>query len=228
MDNSNRLFRKAVFGGFNRDDVIDYIEGMKNEFFEYRKQVEETISGLNKKISELEGTEAEHTSDSEASPFEMAARRGLFTDEDEVKNNVNFSLDEINAATDHLKQTADRLCESLTDFMERISTSCISVTVENLPEQKLQEKQDSFADSALAMAYETAIKRSGDAIIENAFKEENDADAATEEKSSSFTDILDSVINESTPSEASDDVKGDDDSDPSILDGILSSSSFLS
>ena len=33
MSSSERLFRNSVFGGFNKDDVIDYIENMKNEFF---------------------------------------------------------------------------------------------------------------------------------------------------------------------------------------------------
>ena len=54
MSSSERLFRNSVFGGFNKDDVIDYIENMKNEFFEYRSQVEQTVKELNKKIAALE------------------------------------------------------------------------------------------------------------------------------------------------------------------------------
>lgn len=40
MEEFNRLFRKAAFGGFNKEDVINYIEKTKNDFFEYKQQSE--------------------------------------------------------------------------------------------------------------------------------------------------------------------------------------------
>lgn len=247
MDNSNRLFRKAVFGGFNKDDVIDYIESMKNEFFEYRKQVEATIGELNKKISELEqaGNAVPETVESSFSDNAMAAE----TEDNELTNNVNFSVDEINAATNHLKETADKLCESLTDFMDKISTSCISVTVEapvknetdnsfvesifTEPDEIPQEAAETPSPEEIAEAYRQALRMKGDNILASAFSQENkdeDVEASCEnenEQSSTFSDLLDSILNAHEPKREGTCEREDKADDKSILDGLLSSSAFL-
>ncbi|MGN1444600.1 MAG: hypothetical protein ACI4XE_12210 [Acutalibacteraceae bacterium] len=245
MDNSNRLFRKAVIGGFNKDDVIDYIESMKNEFFEYRKQVEETIGELNQKIKELEEagnvirepdepSVSEHLSD-DLEPFES-----------EFKNNVSFSVGEINAATDHLKKTADKLCENLTEFMDKISANCISVTVEAPVSQTKNEDKEpedpvpEFADlvgsddtdidkpsaSEIAAAYQQAIQIKGSAILSDAFKETDETDDTSAENETSFSQLLDSILSAGQAREkASEEEKKEEEN--SILDDLLSSSTFF-
>ena len=78
MESSFNKFRKAKFGGFNRKDVIDYIEKIQNEFFSYKKETDETVSRLREKISELEklaenngvvASEGENFANSEATFF---------------------------------------------------------------------------------------------------------------------------------------------------------------
>lgn len=118
MDSKNRLFRKSRFGGFNRDDVIDYIETMKNEFYEYKTDVEETIKSLNDRIEELE-KENLRLLDS--------------IDEREIEYNEfeeNYPVDGINEATDHLKMVADELCDSLCRFLDKLNDNSFTVTVE--------------------------------------------------------------------------------------------------
>lgn len=249
MDNSNRLFRKAVFGGFNKDDVIDYIESMKNEFFEYRRQVEETIAELNKKISELEQA-ANTTSDDTAALAEQEAPEVFDPVGNELKDNVNFSVGEINEATEHLKKTADQLCESLTQFMERISTSCIAVTVEapvknneavspvkadeslELPAGKAEDEPEQPSAEEIAAAYSQAIHIKGEEIMTSAFgsgepKAETDADTV-QNPNSSFSDLLDSILSSPTPAgENSEDGQADEPEEKSILDDILSSGAFF-
>ncbi len=252
MDNSNRLFRKAVIGGFNKDDVIDYIESMKNEFFEYRKQVETTIGELNQKIKELEEAGNAVCQTQEPSEKEPGFDP-LAPFESEFKNNVSFSVDEINAATDHLKKTADKLCENLTEFMDKISSNCISVTVEapirqaddagKPSEEPVPELKDLLGDEAvdadkpsdeeIAAAYQQAIRIKGSSILHEAFnKDDNDAvlpenEKHREPKDDSFSQLLDSILsvgerNKQTPWE-----EKKEENEKSILDDLLSSSSFF-
>ena len=91
-----RLFRKAAFGGFNKEDVIQYIETMKTEFFEYKAQVEETIRELNEKLQALEQTALPETPQAVVFPV--------------LEGDPAMS---INEATNHLKQVADELCEKM-------------------------------------------------------------------------------------------------------------------
>ena len=88
MDQMNRMFRKATFGGFNKEDVMQYIENMKNEFFDYKAQVEETIRALNEKLALAE------PNDPEAQP---------------LAEQPTDTATSINEATAHLKQVADEL-----------------------------------------------------------------------------------------------------------------------
>ena len=102
-------FRKATFGGFNRKDVINYIEKMRNESFEYKKQVDETVKNLNEKIRELEN--AARLMESSA-PAET---------ELPVEETVTENYGDIGVATKHLKTVADELCRSLGDFIDKLS-----------------------------------------------------------------------------------------------------------
>jgi len=94
MNGMNRLFRKATFGGFNKEDVMQYIETMKTEFFDYKAQVEETIHELNEKLQAFE--QSGETSDVSAAVFQTGDPAMSITE-----------------ATDHLKQVADELCEKM-------------------------------------------------------------------------------------------------------------------
>ena len=252
MDNSNRLFRKAVFGGFNKDDVIDYIESMKNEFFEYRKQVEKTIEDLNKKISELEQAGSIVSGQDNFSFADEVPDRPE-APEDVLQSNVSFSVEEINTATEHLKETADSLCKSLTDFMDRISSSCISVKVEapidstSIAAEDTDTK-DSFADSIsdilnektqepspeeIAAAYQQAMKIKGDSILASAFGQDRAQSSSvsskeeSDETNSSFSDLLDSILNAQEPKQENHHSQAESNKEASILDDLLSSSSFL-
>lgn len=105
MEKEFGTFRKATFGGFNRKDVINYIEKMKNETFEYKMQVEETVRNLNDKIFELENA----VSLTDDTPSASAAS---FSSE---------SVGDIKDATVHLKSVADELCRSLSDFIDKLT-----------------------------------------------------------------------------------------------------------
>lgn len=52
--NSDHLFRSAPFGGFNKEDVLKYIEQIKGELVVYRNNTEQQVQEILKKNSELE------------------------------------------------------------------------------------------------------------------------------------------------------------------------------
>lgn len=108
MDKEFGSFRKATFG-FNRRDVIAYIEKMRNESYEYKKQVEETVKSLNEKIRELENAARLME---QSAPCEKA---------DEPQEAAGQGCGDIGQATMHLKTVADELCRSLGDFMDKLS-----------------------------------------------------------------------------------------------------------
>ena len=134
-------FRKAPFGGFNRKDVINYIEKMRNESYEYKKQVDETVRQLNEKIRELENA---------ASMLESPAVSESETACDEP---ASESFGDIGVATEHLRTVADELCRSLGDFMDKLSEKGLFEKAEDEyteAEEISEEEEVSFVDGILA------------------------------------------------------------------------------
>ncbi len=129
MDNNFGKLRKSTFGGFNKKDVIAYIERVKNESYEYKTRIEKTVSELNAQVAELRKAADEAVKEKE----ELLRQIGELTSGElavVAKDSTNETVSEINEATTHLKNVADELCRSLRDFMEKISENSVSVILE--------------------------------------------------------------------------------------------------
>ena len=50
----NITFKKAFFGGFVREDVMDYIAAITNDFHKYKKETVQKVEEMKGKITELE------------------------------------------------------------------------------------------------------------------------------------------------------------------------------
>lgn len=220
MNNADRLFRNSVFGGFNKDDVIDYIENMKNEFFEYRSQVEQTIKELNEKVAALreeavaakrEAAEAVSSSKAAiAAAEEKAAEAAVRSAEMAAKSDPD-AADEINSAADKLRRVADELCDSLTGFLERIAQSSVAVTIE-------QPQPFEAVPVAAAVQEEEEPK-------ENSPK---DALALTKEKEADILSFIDSILKDASGAEESAVETGKEKKEePSILDSLLPNTMFI-
>ncbi|MBE6772977.1 MAG: hypothetical protein E7544_02015 [Ruminococcaceae bacterium] len=161
MEKNFGTFRKATFGGFNRKDVISYVERIKNETFEYRCQVEDTIRKLNEKITELEGALAGAEPSSSPAVYESGK---VFASGE--------SYTDIKDATEHLKSVADELCSSLGEFIEKLSQrglcedSCSKEAI--LPEAEKEPLSD--VESIL-----TSIAFLGEKKVKTAEETENKA-----------------------------------------------------
>lgn len=133
MENNLSRLRKKAFGGFNRQDVVSYIERVKNESYTEKLRLENKIRELNLKIEELE-----QESVKTAKEKEELARMAQELNE-QILSKIDESEDpvsEINQATNHLKSVADELCSSLRDFIDRISENSYSVVLEQKDEEK--------------------------------------------------------------------------------------------
>ncbi len=201
---NEKLFRKNVFGGFNRDDVIDYIENMKNDFFEYRAQVELTVKELNEKITKLEGElrtadkklfEANKKAE-EAVENSMMSKKAAKDAEEQLEKekaaltekSENSSLCEINLATDRLKKVADEICDNLSTFIEKISENSFAVTIAQ-PEtetsapadfekseepKKSEEKRLSETDAKSILSFIDGLLASAEAEIKKETEKKNE------------------------------------------------------
>ncbi len=116
--------RKSTFGGFNKQDVIAYIEKVKNEAYEEKTRLQKQVKELTDKISGLEA----QVSAFDAEKDKLVKKIGELSVSGEGKHET---VEEINEATNHLKNVADELCQSLRDFMQRISENCCSVVIED-------------------------------------------------------------------------------------------------
>lgn len=112
MDNNYNVFRRATFGGFNRKDVIDYIERIKNEFLEYKNGVEKTIAELRQQISEL----TELAQNAQTQPD-----AAVQTPAENTSNAQSDTIKVISEATAELISVADGLSKSLGDFVLTIT-----------------------------------------------------------------------------------------------------------
>lgn len=221
MDNNYNIFRRAAVGGFNRQDVISYIEKMRNEFYDYKKEVEQTISQLNEKISELEAIcQAGEASCEVPADVPMAASEADETD----------AVSEINEATLRLRMVADDLCKSLCMFMEKVSENAVSVVITDKDERDgftEEEMDELFADSDIVDEFfddiDTDESEAAEADAESAqVIAEEPISVSVVDAILAFTDSFryDAEMEAERPEAAAEKEKGD------ILD-ILGSAGFL-
>ena len=178
MEKEFSTFRKSTFGGFNRKDVISYIEKMRNESYEYKMQVEETVKSLNEKIVELENAARLMEVDLAVCGEEVNAPAAL------------ENMGDISDATVHLKAVADELCRSLGEFMEKLSRKGlfekteddISSDADIISETEEASDEKSLVDgilSSLSFIFEDGAESDPVAEVKEA-----------EKKSDTVTDIL--------------------------------------
>lgn len=177
MEKTNRLFRKSRFGGFNKDDVIDYIEKMKNDFFEYKSDVEKTLSLLRKRVDELE-------KENEKLLADLANNR-----ETEKAFDEAYPIDGIHEATDHLKMVADEICDNLIEFLDKLNDSAFTVSIENTPQNEKPQISSSDETQGKSEKKETVVSDILDSVL---FKEKsvNEKNGKSDELLSVFPSYL--------------------------------------
>ncbi len=184
MDNNYISFRKARVGGFNKKDVINYIEKMRNDFYDYKKAVEATVDSLNAKIRELEAL-----NDNDKSAIYQAAEAVESISEQRCSDPIS----DINASALRLRMVADELCRNLTDFMTTVSSettqekaeecSCCDADCANTESQEENIKTDKAAE-ILARSVNFSF------LSDDAEKTEEKSQAAASDERKSVLDTL--------------------------------------
>lgn len=125
MDNQN--FKKSVFGGFNRDDVLDYVDKLTNEYktkiddleVEVRKitaqktQLQVDLEDLNKKL-DLEKRDNERA---QKLNVDLGKRiKMVMAENDELKSNTETSNSELEEKLKKTQESLEEKSERLLDY----------------------------------------------------------------------------------------------------------------
>lgn len=191
MNNVTKLFKTSAFG-FNRNDVINYIEKTKNDFYDYKLQTQRTIDDLNEKIKELE-TLLKEKNENELSVCSTDA--------------VDFSssVSQINEAADHLRETADKICDDIGEFLDKI----------------LVADRDNYIEEILSTD-ETETETE----INNETSEECDTDKSSDTETFGFLSQFSQIIDDAFVTDKKDEKNDDFSTEKSILDGLLGKSLY--
>ena len=231
MDSFNNLFRKAAFGGFNREDDINYIEKIKNEFFDYKKEAQNTINELNETVKELK------------KELESKNQAEVCVKEETAEIDFSASVTEMNKAADRLRETADKVCDDIGDFLDRVLKTD-KVSDENVEENAslfesfIFEESESakaddtpiieFAPDEKAAAEETTVEKA--AVEAKAGEEMPSISFEVQKNTSDFSSLFSQIIDEATKikdeAKRAEVIKDKADAFDSILDELLGSSSF--
>ncbi len=212
--------RKTTFGGFNKQDVIAYIEKVKNQAYEEKSRLQKQVKELTDKIGDLEAQVSAFDEEKD----KLVKRIGELSVSGEGKNET---VEEINEATNHLKNVADELCRSLRDFMERISENCCSVIIED-GECETEEEFDG-AKFMAELEAEIYAKLGVEEAEKEEESEDDDEDAqpeAVQVKDDKVSSILSSVSSFASVEESKEEKEVKTETDTTVSD-ILGSLSFL-
>lgn len=217
--------RKSTFGGFNKQDVIAYIEKVKNEAYEEKNRLEKQVKDLKEKIGELES----QVSSFETEKDKLVKRIGELSVSGEGKNET---VEEINEATNHLKNVADELCESLRDFMQRISENCCSVVIEG-SEAEAEEEFDGekfIAELEAEIYAKLGVEETDEDKEDEECAEEAAEETAEETGAEVINDKVSSILSSVSAFSSSEEVKeekAETAAADSTVSDILGSLSFL-
>lgn len=105
------LFKKATFGGFDKEDVMNYIAKITDEFQAYKTRTIKTIDTLKEKVEELEESNKELQEHCDQLNAEMMRVQ----EADEEKT------DQSAVTTDEIKSIIESLYENINGFMSSLS-----------------------------------------------------------------------------------------------------------
>ena len=188
MEGNYISFRKTKVGGFNKKDVISYIEKMRNDFFDYKVAVESTIDKLNAKVRELEMAcedQMEQVRELEAACEDQKEQiREVIVEVPVAAENSADPLNDINEATSQLKIVADELCRNLSDFMLKMSakehSSAKPEIFENVSayiEETAKEIFEESSESGVKSPAQDKVSEILNSSLNFSFSKENSASA---------------------------------------------------
>ncbi len=224
MDNNFSNLRKSTFGGFNRKDVVSYIERVRNVHYSEKSKMEKEISELKAQleksdeiiqqqaalISEWESRVASALEEKQELK-EMAEKLNaeILASAEKVEENP---VSEINQATSRLRDVADELCNSLKDFIERISENSYSLVIESKP-------ADGFDGKKILDEIEAQLQAEFDGAAAEEIEETESAEAQAQKDDEMIGSILSSIMGFAVEKEEAAE-KAEDEAVSSILSGL--------
>ena len=130
-------FRNAVFGGFNRQDVLDYLETLARENAQKRQELEQSIGraegerdelraqkqALEEQKRALEGEKEELLRSVQRSQSELAALRTQLGEREQTARQTQQALEESRREAEALRECLRACGGNLSDVAKRLGVS---------------------------------------------------------------------------------------------------------
>ncbi len=141
---SDFIFRKATFGGFNRDDVISYINTMKQNEENLTSEINtknNIISELNEKISSVENEKEQLKNEYEDKLTELISSHNEELEiikneyEEKLQNGIladRSAEERVGSAMIDVRRYADLLIQETCDKIEKMSDDADNATAKTL------------------------------------------------------------------------------------------------
>jgi len=180
MDNNAELKFKEVRKGYDKDDVINYIESINKKFISIEDDYKKTITAQNNEIIKL--TSLINTAPPEASIDELKRIEEKNTECNNVINALNETIEKLNNEKTELNSELIRLKSESTDIVNKEDLKHKADLYDKMSSQIgsmlifANEKVDEFLENASEQADEiigNANKQAAD-IVSNANKQATD------------------------------------------------------
>lgn len=165
---SNITFKKAFFGGFDREDVMNYIASLTDEFFKYKKETVKKLEEMKEKTAELE-----------------TAYSALLEENKSLKDEINEHTDKEKEEKENNQPDIKELIESLTESMN-VLISVLSVEEDSESEPDSKESENGESDDTLQQEFTDCEEKN--AACYSAEASENDKDLF--EKEETIDDVI--------------------------------------
>lgn len=168
------MFRNAVFGGYNKEDVHSYIQSMENELEATRVQWQQEVNALSKELSDKD-------------PEEIAGkiREGFQQEIEDKEDALKKSQDEKEKSQSELKKVREELNRIKVEYQK--SQSALKEREKIIADQnnRLQEQEN------LLKQQKEELERQSDELKEQKKTEEDSQKKPLEQSAENEFDLLD-------------------------------------
>lgn len=197
----NTFFKRSLFGGFKREDVINYIDNMKAELESAKKEIDE----LREKSAALSSSNEALTEETDKFRSENVSLSMSLAENTLTLNNVKAELDEIKIAKANIENENKSLKEENEDYKGKIARAAeIESHVGGMIADAKIYKEKLISDAKIEIdAMSASYRNSAEEITKKIDFFTNELNDLSSSVSTSLSSIMDSLIKMSNEIEQS-------------------------
>lgn len=197
----NTFFKRSLFGGFKREDVINYIDNMKAELESAKKEIDE----LREQNAALSSSNEALTEETDKFRSENVSLSMSLAENTLTLNNVKAELDEIKITKANIENENKSLKEENEDYKGKIARAAeIESHVGGMIADAKIYKEKLISDAKIEIdAMSASYRNSAEEITRKIDSFTNELNDISSTVSSSLSSIMDSLIKMSSEIEQS-------------------------